>query len=84
VKVDRYFVSGIADPGPDRVLVETIVRLNHALGLEVVAEGVEGPAQLRVLAELGVDAVQGFRLSAAVPREIVLARRAFDLGRLGV
>lgn len=82
VKIDRAFVSGMARSPADHLLVETIVRLGHALGLEVVAEGVERPDQLRELAQLGVDAAQGFLLSAALPLAQAVRRRSYDLGRL--
>jgi EAL domain-containing protein (putative c-di-GMP-specific phosphodiesterase class I) len=63
IKIDRAFVSGIASNGSDRAIVEAVVRLSHALGLTVVAEGVEDEQQLVELARLGCDAAQGFHLA---------------------
>ena len=63
LKVDRAFIGDLqAEGSSSRLIVETILRLAHGLGAEVVAEGVETPAQLAALHELGCDAAQGFLL----------------------
>ncbi|WP_456831897.1 putative bifunctional diguanylate cyclase/phosphodiesterase [Deinococcus sp. UYEF24] len=60
LKVDRLFVKGLHEvTGAPRVL-QAIVALAHALGVRVVAEGVETGAQLGTVRELGCDLVQGF------------------------
>jgi EAL domain-containing protein (putative c-di-GMP-specific phosphodiesterase class I) len=48
-------------------IVDAIVRLAHGLGAEVVAEGVEQPAQLDLLARLGCDSAQGYLLGRPMP-----------------
>ncbi len=76
IKVDRSFVRDIgADPEHEAV-VRAIVSLGHALGKEVVAEGVETEAQLAFLRALGCDAAQGFLLARPRPAA------ELDLGRL--
>lgn len=60
VKIDRSFVAGLDVSEADAVLVEAITRMSHALGLRVVAEGVETESELAVLREIGVDHVQGY------------------------
>ncbi|MGD9703773.1 MAG: putative bifunctional diguanylate cyclase/phosphodiesterase [Acidimicrobiia bacterium] len=67
IKIDRAFVSGVADDDSARSLVHTIVAMADALGLDVVAEGVESMAQLRVLTSLGCRQAQGFLMSPPVP-----------------
>ncbi|MBO1079271.1 putative bifunctional diguanylate cyclase/phosphodiesterase [Roseomonas haemaphysalidis] len=68
VKVDRAFVRELhQDAGSGARIVDAIVRLVHGLGAEVVAEGVEEPAQLELLAQLGCDAVQGYLLGRPMP-----------------
>jgi EAL domain-containing protein (putative c-di-GMP-specific phosphodiesterase class I) len=60
IKVDRSFVRNIGADPEDEAVVRAIVRLGHALGKQVVAEGVENEVQLTFLRELGCDAAQGF------------------------
>ena len=62
IKIDRAFVSGIADSSSDRSLVRTIIAMGGALGLDIVGEGVETAAQLSELERLGADSAQGFYL----------------------
>ncbi|HYR08249.1 MAG TPA: bifunctional diguanylate cyclase/phosphodiesterase, partial [Longimicrobium sp.] len=66
LKVDRSFVAAMGRDGRAGELVASVVALAHALGLEVVAEGIERPDQLDGLRALGCDAAQGFLFSPAV------------------
>jgi diguanylate cyclase (GGDEF)-like protein/PAS domain S-box-containing protein len=66
LKVDRSFVAAMGRDGRAGELVASVVALAHALGLEVVAEGIERPDQLAGLRALGCDAAQGFLFSPAV------------------
>jgi diguanylate cyclase (GGDEF)-like protein/PAS domain S-box-containing protein len=67
VKVDRSFVDGLGTDPEDSAIVAAVVSLGHALGLEVVAEGVETERQLAELVRLGCDQAQGYWFSAAQP-----------------
>jgi predicted signal transduction protein with EAL and GGDEF domain len=69
LKIDRCFVQELADNALDAVIVQAIVTLGHALGLAVVAEGVETAAQLEAVRRLGCDRVQGFYLARPLPAE---------------
>ncbi|MFZ1063643.1 MAG: EAL domain-containing protein [Acidimicrobiales bacterium] len=60
LKIDRRFVSGIADTKEASALVHTLVQLGIALGLETVAEGIESHEQRRLLVDERVDTGQGF------------------------
>ncbi|WP_232023385.1 GGDEF domain-containing protein [Thiomicrorhabdus aquaedulcis] len=60
VKVDKHFVSGLADDPDKRRFMETICALAKGLNTKIVAEGVEDEATLKVLEAMGVDYVQGF------------------------
>lgn len=60
LKIGRSFVSALDVDASSGAIVAAIVRMGHALGMRVVAEGVEEPVQLDRLAELGCDAVQGY------------------------
>jgi EAL domain-containing protein (putative c-di-GMP-specific phosphodiesterase class I) len=58
IKIDRQFVHGVTSN--DRALVEGIALLARQVGALVVAEGVEEPAQQRILETIGVPLAQGF------------------------
>ena len=60
LKIDRLFVCDIAHDMRAREMVEAVLKLAHALGLKVVAEGVETREQRDVLVALGCDELQGF------------------------
>jgi two-component system CheB/CheR fusion protein len=60
LKIDRSFVNGIATERDDRSIAIAIIDMSRALGMRVVAEGVETQDQLDVLTEEGCDMVQGF------------------------
>ncbi|MBF7730577.1 putative bifunctional diguanylate cyclase/phosphodiesterase [Pseudomonas sp. N040] len=60
LKIDRAFVAPLPEDQRGFALVKAITQLGRELGMTVVAEGVENPAQLEKLREAGVDAIQGF------------------------
>jgi len=60
LKVDQSFVHDMIDDPSDAVLTRTMIALAHALGLVVLAEGVETEAQWQALREEGCDLFQGF------------------------
>jgi EAL domain-containing protein (putative c-di-GMP-specific phosphodiesterase class I) len=72
LKIDQSFVARMAHEGDDTV-VRSIVDLAHALGMTVIAEGVEDEASWERLAELGCDFVQGYALSAPLPADDLAA-----------
>jgi diguanylate cyclase (GGDEF)-like protein len=66
VKIDRSFVHQLTSGNGNRMaIVSAIITLSHALGLKVVAEGVETVEDLRTLMELRCDRAQGFLFGAA-------------------
>jgi diguanylate cyclase (GGDEF)-like protein len=69
LKIDRIFVDGIAARADARLLVDSVVRVAHAIGMVVVAEGVESSADQACLTELGCDLFQGFGLSRPLQPE---------------
>jgi diguanylate cyclase (GGDEF)-like protein len=69
VKIDRSFVVLMGDDGGSDVIVAAVVSLARALGLSVVAEGVETNAQLDRLRSLGCNVVQGYLFGRPQPPE---------------
>ena len=67
VKVDKGFVDGITHDPADRAVVRAVVDIAHTLGLRVVAEGVEQDEQHALLAQLGVDEIQGYLHARPMP-----------------
>ena len=66
LKIDRCFVEQMTARREDASIVAAIISLAHSLCLKVIAEGVETPEQLQLLAELGCDQYQGFYFSPAL------------------
>ncbi|MEU8182163.1 EAL domain-containing protein [Micromonospora sp. NPDC049044] len=67
VKVDRSFVLGMADDADDAAIVRSMIELAGALGLRVVAEGVEDERTWRLLHAAGCDAAQGWFYARPMP-----------------
>ncbi|NDP57902.1 MAG: EAL domain-containing protein [Oxalobacteraceae bacterium] len=67
LKVDRAFTSELGKTTEGEVFFRAIVSMAHALGMTVVAEGVETVEQLRILQELDCDEIQGYLISRPVP-----------------
>ena len=76
LKIDRSFVSTMEVDGTDQVIVRSTIELAHALGLRVVAEGVETRRTWERLVALGCDEAQGFWLGRPQPADEVLAQVA--------
>ncbi|EST14963.1 diguanylate cyclase domain protein [Pseudomonas putida S610] len=72
LKIDRGFVRELEDEGEDAAIVSAIVALGRALGLRIVAEGVETSSQQAFLTRLGCDSLQGYLLGRPVPAEQLL------------
>jgi diguanylate cyclase (GGDEF)-like protein/PAS domain S-box-containing protein len=63
LKIDRHFTSKIEQDPTTKTIVEGIIGLARKLGIKVIAEGVEQPAQLEILRQVNCDYVQGYLLS---------------------
>jgi EAL domain-containing protein (putative c-di-GMP-specific phosphodiesterase class I) len=70
LKIDRSFVNRLTTDSRDRHLVQAIIGMASALGLTVVAEGVETEDQLLYLDERGCDVAQGFLFSKPQPADV--------------
>ncbi|MGC4060661.1 MAG: EAL domain-containing protein [Aquabacterium sp.] len=71
LKIDRSFVKDLHAESDARAVVAAVVSLSHALGLHVVAEGVETLEQESILLEIGCDEFQGFRYAKPMPAQLL-------------
>jgi diguanylate cyclase (GGDEF)-like protein/PAS domain S-box-containing protein len=60
LKIDRSFVTGLAERAESQVIVRSIIGLAHNLGLRVIAEGIDNHDQIDLLTSLGCECGQGF------------------------
>jgi diguanylate cyclase len=82
LKVDRMFVAGLDDQSGDAAILEAVVAMADALGISVIAEGVETREQLARLTLLGYDLAQGYYFARPRPAEEV--RGLFGEGPLAI
>jgi diguanylate cyclase (GGDEF)-like protein len=71
LKIDRTYVSGLGTHAEDTAIVHATVAFAEALGLKVVAEGIETTEQLALLRELGCELGQGYHFAEPLTREDV-------------
>jgi predicted signal transduction protein with EAL and GGDEF domain/CheY-like chemotaxis protein len=67
LKIDRSFVHGLGDTPQSTAIVSAIIALARALGLRVIAEGVEKVTQMEILYNLGCHICQGFLYAKPMP-----------------
>ncbi len=85
LKIDTSFVIGVARDPADQAIVQSLVNLGKAFGLDVVAEGVESQEDMDELIHLGCTRAQGFLLAKPQPAaslERMLWRGGIDLARI--
>ncbi|KAA5943939.1 EAL domain-containing protein [Pantoea sp. Bo_2] len=69
IKIDRSFTQSLGVAENSVAIVESVVKLGHAMGLMVTAEGVETVGQMSALADAGCNQLQGYLFSQAVPAD---------------
>jgi len=69
LKIDRSFIGDLGVSGDAMAVVDAVIRLAHALGLRVVAEGVETERQCQILTTLGCDEFQGYLFARPMDAE---------------
>lgn len=79
IKIDRSFVAQLSTANASNAIVQAMVTLAHALGIEVTAEGVETDEQFRVLVAMGCNTFQGFLFSTPLAVGDIDARFAGPL-----
>ncbi len=76
LKVDKSFVAGVTQSPADAAITDTVIRLAHNLGMQVLAEGVEHEAQRAFLEVHGCDRMQGYLTGR--PMDIAAFRRRLE------
>ncbi len=69
VKLERSVITSLGEHNTSKDIVWTTITLAHGLGIEVTAKGVETPAQLKLLSEMGCDYAQGYLFSRPLTDE---------------
>jgi predicted signal transduction protein with EAL and GGDEF domain len=85
VKIDRSFVSALDTDARREAVVQAVLRMAEALGLAVIAEGVETAGQRQRLRELGCHYAQGWLFGRSTPAgafEVFLRERRRGLGAI--
>jgi EAL domain-containing protein (putative c-di-GMP-specific phosphodiesterase class I) len=73
LKIDRSFISSIAEDTEAREIVRIVLMLAHNLGMTAVAEGVEAPVQMSILQDMGCEFAQGYLFSRPAHPEAIEA-----------
>ena len=71
LKIDKSFVDNLTEGGPNIAILDAIMQLSRSLGLTVVAEGVETPAQQSALSQHGCVFTQGYLFGKGVSADEV-------------
>lgn len=73
LKIDRSFVHSLGDAPATAAIVQSVTSIADALGLAVVAEGIETESQLAMIQELGCNFAQGFLFAKPLPADEAIA-----------
>ena len=84
LKIDRAFITKVAEEADAATLVRTMISLAHSLRLKVVAEGVETEEQAKMLRLLSCDQMQGYLISKPLPLEQMTALLVQATGRVAL
>lgn len=72
IKIDKKFIETIGLDETDQQIVKVVINLAHALGMQVVAEGVDSDESLAMILDLGCDIAQGYLISRPLRSDHVL------------
>ena len=67
IKIDKAFIDALDPASENMILVDSVIRLGHALGLTVTAEGVETDEQRKILQDLACHQLQGYLIAKPLP-----------------
>jgi EAL domain-containing protein (putative c-di-GMP-specific phosphodiesterase class I) len=80
VKLDAKLTAGATSTGRQQAVLDSLLRLGRTLGVQVVAQGIETPEQLRALGRMGCEMGQGSLFSPAL--EAAQARKLAEQGHM--
>ncbi len=69
LKIDRSFITAMVDDRASEALVDAIIHMSHALGVKIIAEGVESCEQWKMICDKQTDLVQGFLFARPLDTE---------------
>ena len=72
LKIDKSFILTVEDGKSDQLMIQSTIDLAHAMGMSVVAEGVENEKVVELLRTMGADTVQGYHISRPMTLEATL------------
>lgn len=84
IKIDRSFVQSAATDSAASAVIQSIVGIGNALGICVIAEGVETALEERVVRRLGVSILQGYRYSRPEPASELMIPHHHGIGESGI
>jgi len=84
LKIDIAFIRDVTTNADDAAIVNAIITMAHSLNVQVVAEGVETPAQKAFLLAHGCDQIQGYLVSRPLPAHLVTSLMALHAGKVPV
>jgi EAL domain-containing protein (putative c-di-GMP-specific phosphodiesterase class I) len=73
LKIDKTFVDGFGRDTQDEAIVQLVIDLAHAMGMQAIAEGVETTEQLARLRDIGCDQAQGYYFCKPLTSEAATA-----------
>jgi len=83
LKIDQSFISNLGQGAEPAAIVHAIIKLGHAMNLQVTAEGVETQAQRIFLVDAGIDEMQGYLFARPVDEEALASVLPRETGRRG-
>ena len=72
LKIDMKFVHDLPDDAEALALIKGIIAMGHAIGLRLVAEGVESAVQAECLEQAGCDLLQGYHIGLPMSKQEVM------------
>jgi EAL domain-containing protein (putative c-di-GMP-specific phosphodiesterase class I) len=84
LKIDRSFIMDLEHSADARAVVDAVIKLAHALGLKVVAEGVENQRQQQILVQMQCDELQGFLFAKPMSGRALLLWAINDRGESAI